>query len=311
MRRPTCAFRRLLRPLTGAVALLLLATSCARSGPPRAEPRDPDRIRIASFDFPESRLLAELYGQRLRRAGFTVDVLAGLGTRELVQPALRQGMVDVVVDYTGSLLAYVGGSPAETHGSPDQVHAALVRRLSGIGLAALPYASAEDANGFAVRADFARTHRLTTLSDLRELGGRLTFGGPPECVWRPYCLPGLQDVYGLRFAAVRSQPSRAAIATALAGGEIDVAMLETTYGRLDDRQLTMLLDDRSLQPRENVVPVVRAELVARHGTRLTGALDGLTGRLGTAVLVRLNRLVAVDPLGPPNVAARYLAGLPE
>lgn len=306
MRRPTC----LLRSLIGVLAVLLLGTACVGSGPQRVEPLDPGRIRVASFDFPESRLLAELYGQRLRAAGFEVDVLAGLGTREIVQPALRQRLVDVVVDYTGSLLAYVGGSAAETHGSPEQVHATLARRLAGSGLTALPPASAEDANGFAVRTDFARAHRLTRLSDLRELAGRLTFGGPPECASRPYCLPGLADVYGLRFAAVRSMPSRAATATALAGGEIDVGMLETTYGRLGDRRVTMLIDDRSLQPRENVVPVVRTELVIRHGARLTGALDGLTARLGTAELIRLNRLVAVDPLGPPHVAARYLAGLP-
>ena len=42
------------------------------------------------------------------------------------------------------------------------------------------------------------------------LAGGLTFGGPPECGSRPYCLPGLAKVYGLRFGAVRPQPSRAA-----------------------------------------------------------------------------------------------------
>lgn len=307
MRRPA----RHLRTLIGAAALALVATACSRAEPQRVEPLDPNRIRVASFDFPEGRLLAELYGQRLRAAGFAVDVLDGLGTRELVQPALRQGLVDVVIDYTGSLLAYAGGSRADTHGTPEEVHAALVRRLSGLDLTVLPFAGAEDANGFAVRADVARAHQLTKVSDLAPLAGRLTFGGPPECASRPYCLAGLTEVYGLRFAAVRPQPSRAATATALASGEIDVGMLETTYGRLGDRRVTMLLDDRNLQPRENVVPVVRSELVRRYGARLTGPLDEISDRLGTALLIRLNRLAAVDPAGPANVAARYLAGPPS
>ena len=207
MRRPA---GRDVRFLTCWAIVALLAAACVgpRTGAQRVEPLDPNRIRVASFDFPESRLLAELYGQQLRRAGFTVDVLTGLGTREVVQPALRQGLLDVVPDYTGSLLAYAGGTAEETHGSPEAVYAALRRRLAGIGLTALPYASAEDANGFAVRTDFARTHSLSRLSDLRELAGRLTFGGPPECASRPYCLPGLERVYGLRFAAVRSEERR-------------------------------------------------------------------------------------------------------
>ena len=86
-------------------------------------------------------------------------------------------------------------------------------------------------------------------------------------------------------------------------------MLETTYGRLGDRRVTLLVDDRSLQPRENLVPVVRTDLVRRLGSRFTGAVDGLSARLDTSDLIRLNRLGAVDPRGPADVAASYLDDL--
>ena len=305
MQRPPVARRALM-----CVLVLLGALGCAGlpgpGDPPRVEQLDPDRLRVASFDFPESRVLAELYGQRLRRSGFTVDVLGGLGSREVVQPALDQGLVDIVVDYTGSLLDYLGGGVAETHGTAEQVHVALERRLAPRRLTALRLAPAQDTNGFAVRARFARDNQLSTLSDLRELAGRLTFGGPPECRTRRYCLPGLEETYGLRFADFRPQPSRAATATALETGEIDVGMLETTYGRLGERRVTLLIDNLSLQPRENVVPVVRTEVVSRYGTRLTDALDSLSERLTTPELVRLNRADAVDAVGAPAVAARYL-----
>ena len=75
--------------------------------------------------------------------------------------------------------------------------------------------------------------------------------------------------------------------------------------------MVLLIDDRDLQPRENVVPVVREEVLRRHGDRLSAALDGLSARLGTAELIRLNRLAAVDPLGPANVAARHLGAPPR
>jgi osmoprotectant transport system substrate-binding protein len=288
---------------------LLFSVACGAGSRTQVEPLDRGVLRLASYDFTESRMLAELYGQQLRQAGFRVEVLSGLGTREVVAPALEQGLVDIVIDYTGSLLDYEGGSVAATHGTPDAVHAALAGRLSGHGLSALRYAPAEDANGFAVLATFARDNQLSRLSDLRDLAGRLTFGGPPECAKRRYCLPGLRDTYGLSFRTFRPQPTRAATATALETGEIDVGMLETTYGRLGERRVTLLVDDLSLQPRDNVVPVVRTEVVRRYGARLSTVLDGLSARLDTIDLIRLNQLGAVDPRGAADVAAAYLSRL--
>ncbi|HYT10748.1 MAG TPA: ABC transporter substrate-binding protein [Mycobacteriales bacterium] len=297
--------------MLACAAVLVACVGCGTvtMGAGRIDRPDPGRLRVASFDFPESRLLAELYGQYLRQAGFTVDVLAGVGTREAVEPALEQGMVDIVLEYTGSLLDFLGGSVAETHGTSDEVHAAVRQRLSPRGLTAADYAPAEDANGFAVRAAFARDNGLSRLSDLRDLAGRLSFGGPPECPTRRYCLRGLQETYGLHFAAFRPQPSRAATATALESGDIDVGLMETTYGRLGDRRMTLLIDDRNLQPRENVVPVIRTEVVRRYGARLTDALDALSSRLTTGDLIRLNRAALINPLGPADVAAAYLGRL--
>ena len=300
--------RRTSLVLAGVLALLL-SVACG-GGAPAVEQRDPDVLRVASFDFPESRILAEVYGEHLRQAGFRVEVLAGLGTREVVAPALQQGLVDLVVDYSGSLLDYAGGSAAETHGTPAAVRAALADRLSARGLSVLGYAPAEDANGFAVRTAFARQHGLSKVSDLRELAGGLSFGGPPECPQRRYCLPGLRSTYGLSFRAFRPQPTRQATATALESGEIDVGMLETTYGPLLDRRVTLLADDRGLQPRENLVPVVRTEVVGRYGTRLVDVLDRLSARLDTGDLIGLNRLGSVDPRTPADLAAAYLASLP-
>jgi osmoprotectant transport system substrate-binding protein len=236
--------------LVGGLVVLLLSAACGGSDRTQVEPRDPAVLRLASFDFPENRMLAELYGEHLRRAGFRVEVLAGLGTREVVAPALEQGLVGLVVDYTGSLLDYAGGSADQAHGTAESVRAALADRLARRGLSVLRPAPAEDANGFAVRTAFARDNRLTRLSDLRALAGRLTFGGPPECPQRRYCLLGLRASYGLSFRAFRPQPSREATATALETGEIDVGLLETTYGRLGDGRVTLLRDDHGLQPRE-------------------------------------------------------------
>ena len=125
---------------------------------------------------------------------------------------------------------------------------------------------------------------------------------------RPAVLPaGLEEVYGLQFGEVRSMPSRAATVEALVSGQIDVGLLETTDARLAVAPVMLLLDDRALQPHENVVPLVRTASLDRWGDQLRTALDEVSARLTTADLVELNRSVELDGLTPAE-AARALVG---
>ena len=73
---------------------------------PAAVPTAPGgAVVVASFNFPESELLAAIYGLAIRHAGIPVRLELDLGPRELVQPALQQGLVDVVPEYLGTALA--------------------------------------------------------------------------------------------------------------------------------------------------------------------------------------------------------------
>ena len=62
----------------------------------------PGVITVGSFDFPESVLLAYLYAGALSARGYPVRVQPDLGSRELVEPALMTGLVQLVPEYTGS-----------------------------------------------------------------------------------------------------------------------------------------------------------------------------------------------------------------
>ena len=70
----------------------------------------------------------------------------------------------------------------------------------------------------------------------------------------------------------------------------------------------LLVDDRALQPHENVVPLVRTEVLDRWGDRLRDALDEVSARLVTADLVLLNAAVELDGLTPAEAAARWWDG---
>ena len=272
-----------------AIAVLLGLVACG-SGDDVAAPAAPDdSITIGSFDFPESDLLARLYGAALGDAGFDVDLQLGLGPRELVTPALHQGLLDLVPEYLGAALLFL--SLGATDGGPETGEAvrALEEELAGGPLLALEPAPAQDANAFVVTAETAARHGLERLSDLRRLDGELTLAGPPECPTRQLCLAGLERVYGLRFRTFVPLDAGGPLSLqALEGGQVDVALLFSTDPALDGDDLVALDDDRTLQPAENVIPLLRRDVVERHGEAVVGVLDGVSEDLTTADLRALN-----------------------
>jgi osmoprotectant transport system substrate-binding protein len=299
---------RALRP----VALLALAgtvgTLVGCTSEPAADTADAsgDRvIVVASFDFPESELLAEIYGQALAGEGFEVRIEPRLGPRELVQPALAAGLVDFVPEYAGTALEFVSlgdGSPAA---DADATHAALRQALDD-RIVALAAAPAQNANAVVVRGEVADRHDLRDISDLAAVADRLTIGGPPECPVRPFCLAGLERTYGLTFGDFLPLDAGGPLThQALDGGHVDAAVLFTTDPDLDEDGLVLLRDNRHLQPAENVTPLVRAEVVERRGEVLVPVVDGVSARLTTDVLRDLNgRVAGGEPIA--EVADRWL-----
>jgi osmoprotectant transport system substrate-binding protein len=301
--REEIAVRRRCPGLVG-ILLVLLAGCSAPSAVERAE-QPAATVRLASFYFPENQVLVEVYAEALRRHGLPVSVQHGVGPREVVVPALQQGVVDVVVDYLGTALAFSRPSEEDLPREPGPMRDALADAQEERGVEVLDVAAAQDQNGFVVTTAFSAEEGLGTLSDLAELAPTLVFGGPPECRDRPFCLPGLEDVYGVEFGEVRSMPSRAATVEALLAGSIDVGMVETTDARLAVAPIRLLADDRSLQPPENLVPLVRGDALDRWGEELRAALDETSARLRTQDLVQLNRAVELDGLTPAEAATRW------
>jgi osmoprotectant transport system substrate-binding protein len=266
-----------------------------------------DAITIGSFDFPESELLAEIYAEALTRGGFTIIRSFDLGPRELVMPALQEGLIELVPEYEGSALAFLGGVPSPSERSTGRaLQAALGRRNLQI-VAAAP---AEDQNAFAVTVATARKFDLRSLSDLASTGGVLRLGGPEECPVRPLCMKGLEDVYGVRFASFVSLDAGGPLTVqALHQGFVDVGLLFTTSGALEGGDLVQLADDRHLQPAENVVTVLRSEVLTRFGPGVTDALMAVTAPLTTEALRRLNAEVQ-DGRSIADVAASWVEAHP-
>lgn len=160
-------------------------------------------VLVGAANFSESATLAEIYAAALDAAGFDASTQT-IGNRETYEPALELGDLTVVPEYAGTLTEFlnkkVNGSEAEAVASSDldATMAALAPLGEGLGLVFGQPAEAQDQNAFAVTVAFAEENGVSTLSELAETCGDIALGGPPECPERPFCAPGLEDLYGLQ-----------------------------------------------------------------------------------------------------------------
>jgi osmoprotectant transport system substrate-binding protein len=272
------------------VALAVLPGCSAGGDEPVARGRlDDDVVTVGSFDFPESVLLAELYSQALERSGLRVRRSFQLGPRELVAPALAQGLIEVVPEYLGTMRQFLAVASAT-----DAVEL-------------LSPAPAQDSNAIVVTRETARRFHLEKVSDLRPVARRLTFGGPPECPSRPLCLSGLRRTYGLRFGEfVRLDTGGPVTHQALLAGSVDVALLFSSDPSLvQGADLVELEDDRDLQPQESVTPLVLRAVLARF-PRMAPALNELSEHLTDDDLRSLNARVAPGTKPVTAIASTWL-----
>jgi glycine betaine/choline ABC-type transport system substrate-binding protein len=138
------------------------------------------------------------------------------------------------------------------------------------------------------------------------LASTLVFGGPPECPERPFCLIGLRETYDLEFKEFRALDSGGPLTVeALAGGEIDVALLFTSDPTISARGFVMLEDDRELQRADNLVPVIRTDIVEDHPA-VADLLNAVSEGLTQETLIELNRQATEDRDDPSDIAATWL-----
>jgi osmoprotectant transport system substrate-binding protein len=269
-----------------------------------------DALVVGSAGFAESAVLAQLYAQVLSEAGYHTSVRT-LQNRELYEPALEKGQIDIVPEYAATLAEFLNtkknGSDAEPVASPDvnDTVAALTALATPRGLTVLPAGRAVDQNAFAAGRDFAEEHRLKTLSDLGASQLKIKLAAGDECPDRPYCEPGLKSKYGIGVTGIDPKGvGTAQSKQAVKDGTDQLVLTTTTDATLDRFDLVLLDDDKHLQNADNVLPVVNTKDAG--DTAIAAALGRLTAVLTTADLTGLNKKVDTERLKPADVASAYL-----
>jgi osmoprotectant transport system substrate-binding protein len=283
-------------------ALATVATACGGTTTPGTTSKG--TITVAGFNFAESSILAELYGQSLAHSGYTVNYKLLLGTREVVAPAIKSGQIDLYPGYAATDLEYYNSGAGEATGDAVATTAKLNSHLQPLGLEALTPSAAVDQNAFAVTKATQAKYSLTKLSDLAPVGDQLVLGAGPECPTRPFCQPGLQNTYGIHFKSFKALDTDGPLTrAAFKNGTIQVGLVFSSDSDLNQLGLVVLQDDKHLENADNVVPIIRQKVATSDVTALLNKIDAA---LTTADMVTMNGQVELLHQDADAVATAYL-----
>ena len=296
--------RRRGRFIAVLLAVALIAPGCGSSNPLGGGTVSGDlkSVVVGSADFPESKIVAEIYAHALEVNGFTVGRQFGIGSRETYIPALRDHSIDLVPEYTGNLLQYF--DPKSTVTEPDQVELALFRALPG-DLTILTPAPANDTDTVTVTEATAAKWKLVSIADLAPHSAEVKFGAPSEFLNRSVGLAGLKANYGLNISADNfvaiSDGGGPATVRSLVNGTVTAANIFSTSPAIPQNRFVVLDDPKHNFLPGNVVPLVSSQ---KMSDAIKSVLDAVSAKLTTAGLTQLNAAVSGNSGVDPDQAAR-------
>lgn len=310
MRIPT--FRSAL--LASSLTLTLGLAACGSEATPAADgseaPTGGGSVTIASANFPENQILAEIYSQALSNAGYDAQTTAR-DTRPNILSALESNDIQVEPDYIGSFTEFynkqVNGPDAEPVASGDLDDTLEQARMFAeeMGLRVLEPSPAQDQNAFAVTREFSEENDITTLSDLADYEGPIVLGGTPECKTYSLCQPGLEQTYGITFTGFEQTDLGGTLSIdKLKNGDVQLGEFLSSDGGIQANDFVLLEDDKNLQNVDNVVPVI-SSAVADDQT-LIDVLNEVSASMTTADLIELNAGSSIDKKLPNQLATEYL-----
>lgn len=297
--------------LTIATAAALLATAaCGNSGGDPLAPSSTSGsgsaaaggIIVGSADFPESALLAEIYAGALEAKGVKVTKKLNIGAREAYIPALQDGSIDLIPEYTGVLTQYFNkdAKATDSEGVYTELKAAVPDTL-----AVLDKSAAEDKDALVMKKSRADELGVKSIADLKGKSQDLVIGGPPEWKTRLTGIPGFKKFYGLEFKQFRPLDAGGPLTLqALKNGQIDAGDLFTTDPSIAENDLIALEDPENMYAAQNVVPLITK---SKSNPTVEGALNAVSAKLDTATLSALLKEVVSDKKDADTVAKDFLS----
>jgi osmoprotectant transport system permease protein len=255
---------------------------------------------VGAKTFAEQYVLSALMADRLRAAGLSASLRAGLGSN-VIFGALAANDIDVYVDYSGTL--WVNQFHRSDMPPRDKLLAELKGLLAKQNITLLGELGFENAYALVMPKQRADALGIHSIADLASHAATLSIAGDYEFFSRPEWA-ALQKAYALSFRSQRTmQPDF--MYAAVASGDVDVIAGYTSDGLIAKYGLTVLDDPRHAIPPYDAI-VLLAPRRATDGA-LQGALKPLLGRIDIADMREANlRASGNDAASSPEAVARWL-----
>lgn len=296
-----------------ASATVLLAGCSSSSGtsddPLAGDKASGSTVVVGSNNFPESILIADIYGEALKAKGVKVSYKPNIGSRETTYGLIKNGTISVLPEYNGALLAYL--DPKATPKTVEATTAAIEAKLAS-KLTLLEPSAAQDKDSVTVNKTTADKYGLTadsSIADLKDAAKDLVIGASPEFQTRQQGLKGLKSVYGLDFKSFKALDAGGPLTqAALKKNTVQAADIFTTDPTISQEKFVVLQDPKNLFGFENVQPLVYKGALSQKGT---DALNAVSAKLDTTALLDLDTQVQSQNKDPLDVAKAWLksAGL--
>ena len=258
------------------------------------------KIVVASKDFTESVILAEILAQLLEKRGVAVERRLELGGN-LAHDSLLSGQVDVYPEYTGTAYtAILKHTPiTDPQAVYDQTKAEYAAKF---GLDVSPPLGFSNDFAILIRGEVARKNNLRSISDAVPLAKDWQAGFGQDFMSRADGYPGFSKAYGFAFAKQPREMDLSLTYRALAASELDIIAGNSTDGLIAALDLYQLADDKRYFPPYQAVFIARKDVTRT----LTETFEKLRNAISTEEMRRLNYEVDGKKRTPREVASAWI-----
>ena len=294
---------RLSTLLASAAAFALMATAASA------------QVVVSSKIDTEGGVLGNIIKQVLEANDIPVEDRIQLGGTPIVREAIIAGEIDIYPEYTGNAAFFFERADEPIWNDAASAYAeAAELDYDANKIVWLTPSPANNTWAVAVRNDVAEANDLSTFTEFGEWvagGGDVKLAASAEFVNSPAALPKFQEVYGFtlspdQLVTLSGGDTAATIAAAAQQTDgVNAAMVYGTDGGIAPSGLTVLEDDKGVQPVYQPAPIIREEVLDEYPQieeLLKPVFEGLT----LEVLQELNGRVQVGGEAAAAVATDYL-----
>lgn len=273
------------------------------------------QVVVSSKIDTEGGVLGNIILQVLNANGIKTTDKVQLGNTKVVRDAITAGQIDLYPEYTGNGAFFFNEADKplwnDAKQGYDEVKKLDYDKNKIVWLSPSP---ANNTWGVALRTDVAEPNKIVTFSDFGKWvagGGNVKLAASSEFVSTPGALPAFQKTYGFtlkpeQLVTLSGGDTAATIAAAAQQTSgVNAAMVYGTDGGIAPSGLTVLEDDKHVQPVYEPTPIIREQVLKANPT-IPDLLKPVFDKLDLKTLQTLNGRVQVGGEAASAVATDFL-----